>query len=518
MIKENSLLKIFILSAFIMLYNASAAFSGDEVKNDTTTYKNGQADKETTFGYAAGGSNGKSSGGSASASADASKTNPAEADATAKADEEAKKEAEDVKYSNLYHDRPLFPQKMMMYCKVNAEDIAKDLSKIEECIKKYVKAMNNDNSAIREQGLKDYDEMRYQALNDTLTVATDKLKSVINYNETQNAYSTATAKSNTQRDTEGALTNAHAFATDIINNLRELYAENLKYMAIDAIRDIDPSAILSDVEYATSKTAVKGSASTETDSGVISNETSITPEATDASAEDNAEKDEAEESNEEGQIGTSEEGDYGDEGTVAGTFLGSNQCEINGKTGVCSDGVYRAKTGETYECYEGACDLVEENGGTVLKEVIVNGSSKIDAYEKMSAEDFAAHQDEVEQLRQDLTAAMNAPDATDKEISNAQKALDRLAEVEQAKKKEQQDSRNENYLTTAKGMSQETFVEAYNRYSSLINDPDTAASIKEDAQYYLDILNQAASSVFSGQACAQVKRDYGLSVSCNDWN
>ena len=59
---------------------------------------------------------------------------------------------------------------------------------------------------------------------------------------------------------------------------------------------------------------------------------------------------------------------------------------------------------------------------------------------------------------------------------------------------------------------------AVEAYRNIINDSTATDSMKAEAQEYLDILNQAAPTVLSDMPCAQAKREYGLSISCNDWN
>lgn len=266
MIKENKIFKICALVVCALLYNSSVAFS-DNVTSETQTVQGGTVTKNTSSGYATGGA----SGGGSSSGPDWSAAEAAEA---AEA-EEADREAEDVNYSNLYNGRPLFPEAMMIHCKVNAEDIAEDLSKIAECIKQYVKSINNDNATVKSQALHEYDVMRYQALIDSLTAASDKLKSTNNFEDTENQYASAVNDSSTQRDTEAGLANSQAFSTNMINHLRDIYSEYLKLMAIEGIRNINPSAILTEEEYAESKTAVKASAQTESEAGSVSTETTI---------------------------------------------------------------------------------------------------------------------------------------------------------------------------------------------------------------------------------------------------
>lgn len=269
MIKESKILKICAIAAFAVLYNSSVAFS-EQVTTNTEIVTDGDVSNETTSGYATGGSGGGSSSGGRLSDDEIAAREAAEERA-------AMEDAEDVNYSNLYNGRPLFPEAMMIYCKVNAEDLAADLTKIEPCIKKYVKSINNDNSAVKTQGLHDYDVMRYQALNDTLTNATNKLKSIIDFEKTANGYASATNDSNTQRDTEAAIANSQAFSTNVINNLRDLYAEKLKLQALEGIRNIDPSAILTEEEYQESKTSVTGSATTNTENSSFGSDTTINP-------------------------------------------------------------------------------------------------------------------------------------------------------------------------------------------------------------------------------------------------
>ena len=171
----------------------------------------------------------------------------------------------DYNYSNLYpKDKglPILPQAMVMYCKFDAEKAVQDWSIITECFKKYAKAMNSSNVATKTEGMKDYDTMRLQALNHTLAQATAIGTSVPNFEKVQNKNDNAGSSTNNEAVTTNAITSAHTFTTKMINNVRKLYAEYLQYLAIDAIGNIDPTALLSDEEIEESKNSAEDNAGT----------------------------------------------------------------------------------------------------------------------------------------------------------------------------------------------------------------------------------------------------------------
>ena len=367
MIKENKIFKICALVVCALLYNSSVAFS-DNVTSETQTVQGGTVTKNTSSGYATGGA----SGGGSSSGPDWSAAEAAEA---AEA-EEADKEAEDVNYSNLYNGRPLFPEAMMIHCKVNAEDIAEDLSKIAECIKQYVKSINNDNATVKSQALHEYDVMRYQALIDSLTAASDKLKSTNNFEDTENQYASAVNDSGTQRDTEAGLANSQAFSTNMINHLRDIYAEYLKLMAIEGIRNINPSAILTEEEYAESKTAVKASAQTESEAGSVSTETTITPD-----------------------------------GSGNGTGTGSG-------TG--------ADTGNNAGGQSGENNSNGENATASNSASLQTINNRVNELSNMNAEEIARHGYEIDNLRTEAANVMNDPNATPSEREAARRTISNI--------------------------------------------------------------------------------------------
>ncbi len=228
MIKTDKLIKILVVVLLGLMYNPSASFA-EEPDADTDTYHY-QAKRRTKSAE----------------------------QIRAEEEEEDKKEEEnidDVNYDNTYNKLPLLPEAMVLRCKMNAQDIAEDLSLLDECFKIIKRAENNANAAIKMQAIHDFDVINNQALTDSLANASLKLISSSNYEDAQNNYVNSTFMSGTQRETEVALGNTQGFQNDLLNNYRGILAEELKRRAIEGIMNIDPSAILNEDEYNESKHA-----------------------------------------------------------------------------------------------------------------------------------------------------------------------------------------------------------------------------------------------------------------------
>ena len=335
-----------------------------EVKTQVTTDNNGEkkteeethnlgASGESANIPATGDSGTSASGDSIGAASNVTADNKNGSSSSVNKQNGAEQKQSEVAYSGVYKDHQIIPNLMAIHCKVNAEDIVKDLSLLEKCLKQYVTEMNNSNASAKETAMKDYNNLRYATINDNLAVAITKSASVAGYEEKMNEYAEATSKADTKFDMEASLSNTQAFSTDVMNSIRELYAEMLKYEAINGLIDVDPDAIV----------------------------------------------------------------DEGEKKSEKGKYLAKVETKTNG---------------QTVEVKAGITDKDAKDGGE-LPEVTVVGSSKLDKYEQMTPEEFARHKDEVAALKAELTATMQSGDASDSEISGAQKALDRLSEIEAQK-------------------------------------------------------------------------------------
>ncbi|MBP1532424.1 MAG: hypothetical protein ILA52_02885, partial [Alphaproteobacteria bacterium] len=143
-------------------------------------------------------------------------------------------------------------------------------------------------------------------------------------------------------------------------------------------------------------------------------------------------------------------------------YIGDGKCLENGNTVTCSEGEHYDKNGNLIYCIDGGCTLG-------LEEVEVIGQQKAEAPIENSAEQ---------------------PTVDENAVRN---------------------------LESAKKLSPDKFRKAIENYRHILDDPNSPEGAKESARYYLEILNQAAPSVFADQPCAKIKRELGLTISCGDW-
>ena len=417
-------------------YNHNSGGVNDNVQTTVTTTRNGEQTTQTSEGYATGGSNsGSGSSGSplvvtpvsvnepAAAAQNASRdaaTNPNSDSAQATSADDATA-ATDANYTGVYNGHQVLPDMMMIYCQMNAEDIIKDLSKLEECLKKYVSAINNSNASAKSEAIHDFNALRYKTLVDVASTAITKLASVANFEEAMNKQGEATAEMKTEFDTEAALINTQAFSTEVMNSIRELYADILKYQAIDGMVNIDPDAIIDEDEEEEEDAGTTKSASTGVNATQITATTQITPEETAGG---------------DGDEGGDAETDTTGADTNRTVYNGDNYCIVNGGTpGPCPDGEFKDANGTSFKCVDGECGAVGSGSTSEeheIGEVIVTGLNW-KKWEDMTPEEFAQHQDEWNEIRQRMLNQMNAADASDSNISAAQHNLEKMSDIEDQK-------------------------------------------------------------------------------------
>lgn len=200
----------------------------------TTTTTTGEGSPETsgkTGGTSSG--TGTSSGSGSSASGDKK--------SDAKKPEEKKKEAK--VYTGVFNKRQIIPNSMAIYCETNAEDMLKESKKLYDCINKIAKKINDKDSSIRAENLQRYNEIRYEQLKILMADAVAKGATIANYENIQNEIGKATGETRTEHEDNAAIANTVSTLTDVINTMRDLYAERLKSEAITGINSIDTKVI-----------------------------------------------------------------------------------------------------------------------------------------------------------------------------------------------------------------------------------------------------------------------------------
>lgn len=189
---------------------------------DSGTTNSGSSGSGTTAGSSGGSGSGSSSG--------SEKANSTKAeDAT--------------KYTGVFNERQIVPNSMAIYCKTNAEDMVKDSKKLYDCINLIAQKINDKDTAVRDENRLHYEEIRYEELKTLMSQAVAKGASISNYEKIQNEIGDASGKTQTEHEDNVAIANTLSTLTDVINTMRDLYAERLKNEAISGISSISPGVI-----------------------------------------------------------------------------------------------------------------------------------------------------------------------------------------------------------------------------------------------------------------------------------
>ncbi len=180
--------------------------------------------------------------GSASAE-DSGSTGTASGSAADKDKKDDANKKDETQYTGVFNERQIIPNTMAIYCKTNAEDMLKESSKLYNCINDIARSINDKDSSVRAENLQRFSEIRYEELKTMMAQAIAKGAAISNYENIQNELGDATGKTKTEHEDNVAIANATSTLTDVINTMRDLYAERLKNEAISGIQSIDPKVI-----------------------------------------------------------------------------------------------------------------------------------------------------------------------------------------------------------------------------------------------------------------------------------
>lgn len=266
-------------------------------------------------------------------------------------------------YTGVYNGRQIIPNTMAIYCKTNAEDMLQDTKKLSDCINLLIKNLKSSDASTRQEAQADYGLIRYEELSTMMAQSIAKGAAIANYEEVQNSVGDAVSQTQTEHEDNVAAANALSISTDVINSMRDLYAERLKYEAVLGIETVDISAIadVSDSE------------------NVLENKSSSKTSSEGTGKEGSGEKG----SKEEGENGTSEGVKSSDTAemcskdglnkitthTVISSADGIGKCSDGKNTAACPDGLYESNGTGYIVCRGGNCI-------SCLDEVVVEGTGK----------------------------------------------------------------------------------------------------------------------------------------------
>ena len=147
-------------------------------------------------------------------------------------------------FSGVYKDHQVIPNTMATLCKTSAEDMVANPTKLKNCVDKLAIKRNSSDAETSREGLKDLNIIKADQLQEMIALGTAKSAAVAEYYaNTAKETSDANANAKTVNDVDGAAINTNALSTSMINALTELYTEQLKYLAISNIENIDKSTL-----------------------------------------------------------------------------------------------------------------------------------------------------------------------------------------------------------------------------------------------------------------------------------
>ena len=150
-------------------------------------------------------------------------------------------------FTGVYKDKQIIPNLMATLCKMNAEDAVKDNNKLYKCVNQLIIKATHKNAATRDDGVKDLESIRVEELKIMLALAVSKGASIADFEDPENGIikrlSDANDNEQTEHDDNAAIVNTNATLMALINSMRDLYAENLKYVALSNISTISKDVI-----------------------------------------------------------------------------------------------------------------------------------------------------------------------------------------------------------------------------------------------------------------------------------
>ena len=118
--------------------------------------------------------------------------------------------------------------------------MAEDITLIEDCMIKYIVGKEQKDAADREVARKDYDALRLAMLDMLLSQAMTKEKNEEELKKKlEEEYQNVADNSDDQQKDMVTISETGAFLTDVINALRDVYADKMKYEGVLGLEGID---------------------------------------------------------------------------------------------------------------------------------------------------------------------------------------------------------------------------------------------------------------------------------------
>lgn len=153
------------------------------------------------------------------------------------------KEKKDLTISGVYNDRQIVPNTMAILCQVSAEDMVNDTAKLFNCVNKLVLQMKSSNAATAASGVDNMTVIQYEELKTLFTLGVQKGIKVSQFEQNQKELNGSTADAKTEQEDNIIIANSINFLNEVVNSMRDLYAERLKSEALSGIQYIEASVV-----------------------------------------------------------------------------------------------------------------------------------------------------------------------------------------------------------------------------------------------------------------------------------
>ena len=147
---------------------------------------------------------------------------------------------------------------------------------LRECVNKLALKRRSSDGETSREGLNELNIIKADQLQEMIAIATAAgAASAQYYSETAKDLNNANTGTETGLDGDGAAINTNAFVISMINNLNDLYVEQLKYLAISNIENIEMSAL----EAVASMEELGAKPADEADAGIAGGDAAEAPVA-----------------------------------------------------------------------------------------------------------------------------------------------------------------------------------------------------------------------------------------------
>ena len=306
--------------------------------------------------------------------------------------EDAPKEDDpkDVEYSGIYQGKQVIPNSMAIYCKADGETMVieqmtkneKDADKtksstLKKCLDKIITQIHHKEAITRAEGVKEFQIMLQEQRAQMMTEAVSKSAAISTYSKEKQQTVAASGEAQTNVEDSTAIANVDNNLTDVINSTRALLAEEMKYIALEGLNNVDPAVLLTeeDKEEEKSKEGEQDPTNltnvrTQVEGHEDDTETSSSGDSSDDTGDDDA--DYQEDPNAE-PAGNEQEGEQETENYVAEEVKGeydpaTGKCIVNGQSETCKDGLYTYGNQKMLCFDDGTC-------AAYIEEVTVTGDA-----------------------------------------------------------------------------------------------------------------------------------------------